>query len=113
MHLLQRAAGTYEKGLEKALEAGCVGISYGLRYVPGTGRDEFLDTASCCEKEHRMISAHVRDDEDRVFGAVAEVAEAGKLYNIPVQVSHIGSMVEFRTDETAAAPGRWLPHERY
>ena len=54
-----------------------MGISYGLRYVPGTGRDEFLDTASCCEKEHRMISAHVRDDEDRVFGAVAEVAEAG------------------------------------
>lgn len=45
-----------KKGLEKALEAGCVGISYGLRYVPGTGRDEFLDTASCCEKEHRMIS---------------------------------------------------------
>ena len=84
-----------KKGLEKALEAGCVGISYGLRYVPGTGRDEFLDTASCCEKEHRMISAHVRDDEDRVFGAVAEVAEAGKLYNIPVQVSHIGSMAGF------------------
>jgi N-acyl-D-amino-acid deacylase len=28
-----------KKGLEKALEAGCVGISYGLRYVPGTGRD--------------------------------------------------------------------------
>ena len=84
-----------KKGLEKALEAGCVGISYGLRYVPGTGREEFLDTASCCEKEHRLISAHVRDDEDRVFGAVAEVAEAGKLYNIPVQVSHIGSMGGF------------------
>ena len=42
-----------------------------------------------------MISDHVRDDEDRVFGAVAEVAEAGKLYNIPVQVSHIGSMAGF------------------
>lgn len=67
-----------KKGLEEALEAGCVGISYGLRYVPGTGREEFLDTASCCQKEHRLISAHVRDDEERVFGAVAEVAEAGK-----------------------------------
>ena len=44
-----------KKGLEKALEAGCVGISYGLRYVPGTGRDEFLDTASCCEKEQNDL----------------------------------------------------------
>ena len=102
-----------KKGLEKALEAGCVGISYGLRYVPGTGRDEFLDTASCCEKEHRMISAHVRDDEDRVFGAVAEVAEAGKLYNISGAGIPYRQHGRFRTDETAAAPGRWLPHERY
>lgn len=84
-----------KKGLEEALEAGCVGISYGLRYVPGTGREEFLDTASCCQKEHRLISAHVRDDEERVFGAVAEVAEAGKVFDIPVEISHIGSMAGF------------------
>ena len=31
---------TMKKGLEEALEAGCVGISYGLRYVPGTGRED-------------------------------------------------------------------------
>ncbi len=84
-----------KKGLSSALEQGCVGISYGLRYVPGTDRKEFLETASCCEKEHCMISAHVRDDEDRVFGAVAEVVEAGERYGIPVQVSHIGSMGGF------------------
>lgn len=84
-----------KQGLSRALKQGCVGISYGLRYVPGTDRREFLGTASCCQAAHRMISAHVRDDEDRVFGAVAEVAEAGRLYGIPVQVSHIGSMGGF------------------
>lgn len=47
--------------------------------------EEFLDTVSCCQKEHRLISAHVRDDEERVFGAVAEVAEAGKIFDIPVE----------------------------
>ncbi|MCD8224454.1 MAG: amidohydrolase family protein [Clostridiales bacterium] len=84
-----------KKGLRAALDAGCVGISYGLRYVPGTDRKEFLETASCCEKDRCLISAHVRDDEDRVFGAVAEVAEAGQIYDIPVQISHIGSMGGF------------------
>ena len=81
--------------LAQALKNGCVGISYGLRYVPGTGRKEFLQTASCCAPEKRLISAHVRDDEARIFGAVAEVAEAAELYGIPVQVSHIGSMGGF------------------
>lgn len=84
-----------KRGLREALEAGCIGISYGLRYVPGTDRKEFLETASCCEAEGCMISAHVRDDEDRVFSAIAEVAEAGTLFSIPVQVSHIGSMGGF------------------
>lgn len=86
---------TMKKGLSAALEQGCVGISYGLRYVPGTDRREFLETASCCEKDNCIISAHVRDDEDRVFGAVEEVVEAAKCYGIPVQVSHIGSMGGF------------------
>ena len=81
--------------LAQALKNGCVGISYGLRYVPGTGRKEFLETASCCAPEKRLLSAHVRDDEARIFGAVAEVAEAAELYGIPVQVSHIGSMGGF------------------
>jgi len=84
-----------KKGLSDALLQGCIGISYGLRYIPGTDRKEFLATASCCEKEHCLISAHVRDDEDRVFGAVEEVVEAGKVYGIPVEISHIGSMGGF------------------
>ena len=81
--------------LAQALAGGCVGISYGLRYVPGTGREEFLATASCCAPQKRLIAAHVRDDAEEIFKAVAEVAEAGQLYHLPVQVSHIGSMGGF------------------
>lgn len=84
-----------KEGLTAALDAGCAGISYGLRYVPGTDRREFLETASCCRKDHCLISAHVRDDEDRIFSAVEEVAEAAEVYGIPVQISHIGSMGGF------------------
>lgn len=81
--------------LQAALDGGCAGISYGLRYVPGTGREEFCATASCCIQSGKLITAHVRDDAQGIFAAVEEVAEAGRRFGIPVQISHIGSMAGF------------------
>lgn len=81
--------------LQAALDGGCAGISYGLRYVPGTGREEFCGTASCCIQSGKLITAHVRDDAQGIFAAVEEVAEAGRRFGIPVQISHIGSMAGF------------------
>ncbi len=81
--------------LADALRAGCAGISFGLRYVPGTGRDEFWQAAACCKDGGKLITAHVRDDEARVFGAIDEVAQAGIACGVPVQISHIGSMAGF------------------
>jgi len=83
------------QGLSRALSRGCIGISYGLRYVPGTDREEFLKTAALCAPEKRLISAHVRDDAAGIFKSVDEVAEAGKLLNIPLEISHMGSMGGF------------------
>ena len=31
-----------ETGIRQALERGCLGVSFGLRYVPGADRDEFF-----------------------------------------------------------------------
>ena len=31
-----------------ALEGGCVGVSFGLRYVPGADKEEFFRAAACC-----------------------------------------------------------------
>jgi len=81
--------------LSRALFRGCLGISYGLRYVPGTDRQEFLKTAELCAPEKRLISVHVRDDAAGIFSSVEEAAEAGKLLPIPVEISHIGSMGAF------------------
>ena len=81
--------------IDAALAAGCVGVSFGLRYVPGTGREEFWAAAARCKPGRRLISAHVRDDAERIFAAVDEVAQAGIANGIPVQISHIGSMGGF------------------
>ena len=81
--------------LRKALKAGCMGISFGLRYVPGTDTSEFHAAASLCAPLKRTISIHVRDDAAHIFEAVAEAARAGEVCGVPVQISHIGSMGGF------------------
>ena len=84
-----------EKNIAAALEDGCVGVSFGLRYVPGADEDEFFRAAKCCVKDRKIIASHVRDDADGIFGAIEEFAAAGVKYDLPVQISHIGSMGGF------------------
>lgn len=83
------------QGITQALKQGCMGVSFGLRYVPGTDQDEFYRAAACCEADHRLITAHVRDDADRIFDAIDEMVGAARTYGLPLQISHIGSMGGF------------------
>ena len=84
-----------EKNIQTALDNGCVGVSFGLRYVPGADQDEFFRAAACCQEGKKLIASHVRDDAAGVFGAIDEFCAAGVEYGLPVQISHIGSMGGF------------------
>ena len=84
-----------EEGIRTALERGCVGVSFGLRYVPGADRDEFYRAAKCCQTSRKLIASHLRDDADGIFDAIDEFCAAGVEYGLPVQISHIGSMGGF------------------
>ena len=83
------------QAMKQDLDKGCFGISFGIRYVPGINANELLEVAKLCEKDNKLISAHVRDDAEYIFGAMDELIDIGKALNIPVQVSHIGSMGGF------------------
>lgn len=83
------------KGIRKALEGGCVGVSFGLRYVPGTDKDEFFRAAECCAESKKIVASHVRDDADAIFASIDEFCAVGVAYGLPVQISHIGSMGGF------------------
>lgn len=78
--------------LAQWLEAGCFGISYGIRYYPGMNRQELMETAQLCQREHLLVSAHVRDDAAYIFASIDEFLEAGWNYGLKMQVSHLGSM---------------------
>ena len=84
-----------EAGIRAALDRGCVGVSFGLRYVPGADRDEFYRAAKCCAPSGKLIASHLRDDADGIFDAIDEFCAAGVEYKLPVQISHIGSMGGF------------------
>ena len=83
------------KNIRRALDAGCVGVSFGLRYVPGADKEEFFRAAQCCADSKKIIASHVRDDADGIFDAIDEFCAAGMEFGLPVQISHIGSMGGF------------------
>ena len=81
--------------IRAALDSGCVGVSFGLRYVPGADKEEFFRAAECCAPDKKLIASHVRDDADGIFDAIDEFCAAGVEFGVPVQISHIGSMGGF------------------
>ena len=94
-----------ERGIKSALEGGCVGVSFGLRYVPGADRAEFFRAAACCAESRKPIASHVRDDADAIFDSIEELIDAGREFGIPMEISHIGSMAGFGQME--AVLKRW------
>lgn len=79
------------KTCEKYLDAGCLGVSFGAKYVPGAGLEELLPLVRLCRKDDKLAASHVRQDVDGVFDAAAELAAMGRE-GVKVQFSHIGSM---------------------
>lgn len=83
------------RSLREALDGGCAGISFGVRYQPGADEPELLAAASAAEGTGKLLAAHVRDDADAVLTSIDEVARLGRAYALPVQISHVGSMGGF------------------
>jgi len=82
-------------GIANALDRGCAGVSFGIRYVPGITADELLAAAEPCRTRNKFIAAHIRDDAEAVFSAAEEFLSAAEKLSVPAQVSHIGSMAGF------------------
>ena len=83
------------RGIENALQRGCVGVSYGLRYVPGLNARELLQTASPVQGTDKFVAAHIRDDAAGVFVAARELLDLGKELGVSIELSHIGSMAGY------------------
>lgn len=80
------------KSCQAHLDHGCLGISFGVKYVPGTTWNEIIALTRLCQKGDKLVASHVRQDVAGVFDACEELAKMGKEGGVKVQFSHIGSM---------------------
>ena len=81
-----------EKACAEFLDKGCLGASFGVKYIPGCTWEEIIAVARPCGEKGKMIASHVRNDVHGVFDAAEELAAMGRETGAKVQFSHVGSM---------------------
>lgn len=77
------------------LDMGLLGISFGIRYIPGLEKNELIEVSSACQKDNKLIAAHIRDDASNVIPATQEFINIGRELKVPIEISHIGSMASY------------------
>jgi N-acyl-D-amino-acid deacylase len=80
-----------QQELRRALAAGACGISSGLEYTPSAfaPADELVQIASVLQGTGLPYASHMRNEDDRLFGAVEEAIHVGRLAGVPVEISHL------------------------
>jgi|TARA_B100001079_G_scaffold258501_1_gene256794 N-acyl-D-aspartate/D-glutamate deacylase len=82
---------------EEALDAGAVGIGFGVQYVPGATREEVLKLFELAASREVPCHLHVRylgpnPPDNNSIAAIEEVIAGAAVTGASVQVVHIGSM---------------------
>ena len=77
--------------LAEQVERGCVGLSSGLEYTPSGFADaaELVALATVLQGTGYPYASHMRNEDDRLLGAVEEALHVGRLAGVPVQISHL------------------------
>jgi N-acyl-D-amino-acid deacylase len=91
----------------EAMEAGAVGLSTGLIYVPGiySTTEEVVALAEVLAPFGGIYASHIRGEGRDLFGAVREAIEIGRRAGVAAHVSHLkceSSVAWGRTEELLA-----------
>lgn len=82
--------------IRTGLEAGALGLSFGLEYTPGSTTNEMIEIAKVLiEYPCKMLSAHYRYDANEGMEAIKELIYISWVTGVPMQISHIGSCTAF------------------
>ena len=76
--------------LRDAMDAGAMGISFGLIYTPScySKTEELIELAKVAAEKGGMISAHIRDERDNVIESVEEFITIAKAAGVRGVISH-------------------------
>lgn len=89
--------------ITKGFEAGCVGLSSGLVYMPGefTTKDELAELCTAVAPFGGFYVTHMRSESDDLFAALDEAIYIAQKGGVPLHVSHLklsGQKVGGQTD---------------
>ena len=89
--LTEREAERVAGLLGEALQAGAVGLSLGLMYVPEHfyHTQELVGICAVAAKYHRPVTFHMRGEGNSLLGSLAEALDIGKRSGAPVHISHL------------------------
>lgn len=75
---------------DTAFTQGAFGLSSGLIYTPGVfgGTDEVVELAKVAGAHGRPYATHMRDEADRILGALNEALQIGREGGTGVEISH-------------------------
>jgi len=76
--------------LAEAMDAGAIGMSFGLYYVPGcySKTEEAIALAKVVAEKGGLLAAHIRNESDKLEEAVAEYLEIVKQSGCRAVISH-------------------------
>jgi N-acyl-D-aspartate/D-glutamate deacylase len=79
-----------KKLVETAMQEGAVGMSTGLKYIPGAyaKTDEVIALAEVVAGYDGFYATHMREEGLGLIEAVQEALEIGRKAKIPIQISH-------------------------
>jgi len=110
--------------VERGMQAGAVGLSTGLIYLPGVfaKTDELVELAKTVSAHGGIYASHMRYENRRIREALDELTTIAREARIPAQVSHIKLATPAawgRADEIidylnqARAAGLAITHDQY
>jgi N-acyl-D-aspartate/D-glutamate deacylase len=76
--------------VRESLEAGALGLSYGLAYIPGlwADTDELIEVGRDLAAHDGVITVHLRNHAHFLQRAVAEMLRVAETLQVPLQISH-------------------------
>ena len=88
---------------DEMLAQGALGISLGLIYAPGSfcETSELLALGRVVAKHGKVLSVHMRNENDRIFEAIDEMIRVAKETGCRVEISHLKLMGTRQWGKTA------------
>jgi N-acyl-D-amino-acid deacylase len=76
--------------LEAAMDAGAIGLSTGLEYVPGifTPVNELEELARVVARRGGLYASHMRNEESQILAAIDEAVGIARTTGVRTQMSH-------------------------